>query len=310
MPKDNNMMVAVIVIVLLVFFANQEEEPIIINGDNGNNGRDTIDLCKLVESESAFTAQRLYLAGTALPGEGVRVIRMNGEIRKDLGQKSLNSGTLSTDPGVTYQLYFGENSSLYYTKPKPYTAPCKDATDDVMEQLCRYGNLTIKVLNEYGQVQSNSTQNRQAVGSDQEKTVELELTLNQSDTCYGNPDAPTGNAMCFKFNTTVIQSVKIDGASTTSTPTAISNSYNAAGFDIDCYEFEKMSDNQELTLMATITATSTDPGTSLSHNGIYIYTDDIAFDLDADTLEPIWGFEDEDDNALGTSVAGTAIYLS
>jgi hypothetical protein len=267
-----------------------------------------VDLCKLVESEASFTGQRMFLQGTSLTNEYVRVIKLNGGDQvKDLGLSSMNSGTLSTTPKATYNLYFGENSSTYYTHKEVYNAPCSDAKDDKVGVECYMDNTpTISVFDEYGNVQS-TTANFQAVDSDDERDIVVRVRVS-GDQCYGNPDAEGDNAICFRYNTSVFDSVTADTGSQ-STPYNISTNYAGAGLAISCYKLNKLQDHDYQDVNVKLDSTSDDPGDSDSHN-ITLYTDDIAFDIDADSLAEIWGFEDEDNNPLGVVEATGHIYVS
>lgn len=271
------------------------------------NGGTNVDLCKLVDGSASFTGQRMFVAGTALTGEHVRVIRV-GSIM-DLGYKSLNSGTVSTTPNANYKLYWGENSSTYYTHAEMYQAPCQDAADDKVGVLCTIDTSpTITVFNENG-VPNADTSAEQDIGQDEVVTVEVKIKAT-ADECYGNPQcAENGksNAICFEYNTSVIQSVKASSAGSV-IPYSLASS-NVAGEAISCYESQPIKDTGSETLSVTITPASGQNPTDT--DDITISYEDCAFDLNADTLEEIWGFQDEDNNNLGDSAAETAeIYLN
>jgi len=246
----------------------------------------------------------MFVKGTAITDEYVRVFKMNGDFQ-DLGQTSTNSGTLSTAPNGKYSIMVGENSSTYYTSVSDYTAPCQDATDNKVGTLCYIDTdptVTVKDENEDSQTSSTFAQ---AITTNDEVDVLVKIKV-ASDKCFGNPSAEGDNAICFKFNNTALTSVET-GTGSTNLPYA-ATAYAAAGYSINCYKFDKLADKGSVELSTTIKSGASQPG--VDHN-VTIYLDDVAFDLNADSLEAIWGFHDESNNALGSAiVTGDFIYIS
>ena len=286
------------IVVLLAMNLNQPA------ADNGNNGG--VDFGAVVEPSAVLTGQRMFLASTALTTEYARVIEVNGgSANRDLGLISLNSGSTDTTAGKTYKIYYGENSSQadggYYTNAETYVAPVQDSADNKVGIECLFDAApSITVFDEYGQVQSAGT-NIQAIGADDEKDVKIRVRA-AVDECYGNPNAPTENAICFKYNSTAYSSVVADtGAQVT--PFIIGANNVSAGHAISCYKLPKLADNGFVDIMVKIKSTSTQPTTV---DNITILLDDVAFDIDADLLTEIWGFEDEDNNELGYATNGIA----
>lgn len=268
-----------------------------------------VDLSALIDGTVTFTGSRAYLAGTALTAEYVRVIEKNGE-KKDRGTISLNSGTLSASPKKKFDLTWFWNatsvapSANYYAYPETYVYPSAERdTKSGIGYLIDTAP-TISIFDEYGQVQTSAA-NLQALGADDVKTVTLRIRA-ASDKAYGNPAATLSNAVCFSYNTTHIQNVETNTGSV-SAPYAISSEYSKAGAGLSCYNLPKVADLKYEDVPVTIKATSSEPGT---YANISVYTDDIAYDLNADTLDGIWGFQDEDNNALGDGVETTTIYIS
>ena len=263
-----------------------------------------ISLIRGQKPEASFTAERMFLKGTAITTEWVRVFKMNGDFQ-DLAQTSTDSGVLSTAPEGKYRLMYGENSTTYYTQVVDYEAPCQDATDNKVGVLCYIDtDPTVTVKDENDDSQTSSTF-AQAVTTSDEVDIIVKVKV-ASDKCYGNPSAEGDNAICFKFNNTALTSVKTETGSS-DLPYA-ATAYAAAGYSINCYNLPKLADRGEVELPVTIKSGSSEPG--VDHN-VTIYLDDIAFDLDADDLIEIWGFHDEDNNALGAAlVTGDFIYIS
>lgn len=244
------------------------------------------------------------MKGTAITTEWVRVFKLNSE-SKDLGLTSTNSGTLSTVPEANYRLMFGENSSTYYTQVVDYTAPCQDATDAKVGVLCYIDtNPTVTVKDENDDSQTSSTF-AQAVTTNDEVGITVKVKV-AADKCFGNPSASGDNAICFLYNNTALISVETE-TGTANLPYAVT-AYSAAGYSINCYNLEKLADRGQVEMPVTIKSGSSQPG--VDHN-VTIYLDDVAFDLNADSLDEIWGFHDEDNNALGSAiVTGDFIYIS
>ena len=287
---------AIIVAVLLL----NQQEPVTPTPTPTTNGG--IDLCKLVDGQASFTGQNLFLSGTALTSDYVRVIRQGSVL--DLGLTSMDSGTLATTPKATYKLYFGENTSsaTRYTQVVPYTAPCQDATDDVVGVLCTVDTApTITVKDEHGSVNTAGS-NTQAIAASDVVDIEVKIKV-AADKCYGNPDSPKKNAICFDYNSTIYDSIKAN-TPTSAIPYSIGSAKAKSGAAISCYEFDLLADTESQTLTVTIDATSTEPAST--HN-ISIWLEDTAFDINQDDLTEIWGFEDESNTNLGqTSPVGSS----
>ena len=301
--KQDTLVMAAVIIVAIIML-----KPAAI--DTTNNGVPTtnggIDLCKLVESEMSFTGQRMFLASTALTAEWARVIKSNGDgTIKDKGQISMNSGTTDTVPKAAYKIYLGENSSTYYTQPKSYTAPCSDATDDIGGVLGYIDTTpTLTAFDEYGRP---STAQALVAGDVKDVSVRVKVSADQ---CYGNPNAPSKNALCVKYitNNSGYDSIK---ASTPSqdTPYTISANNATTKYAIDCYELDLLKDTEYQDITLTLDVKDSFVYTS-EHTNITVMVDDIAFDLDADTLDEIWGFEDEDNNELGDTGLGNSVIIT
>lgn len=306
MAKQNDLVLwAIVGILAFAVFGNQGTTPP-ATGDGGSSGG-SVDLCTVVEPDASFTAQNMYVAGTAITTEYVRILK-NGGALKDLSYVSLDSGTQNTAANQLYNLYWGENSTTYYTEVERYTAPCQDATDDKVGKLCTIDtNPTVTVFDENSRVQS-STANAQAVVGDDVRDITIRVRV-ASDECFGNPDSDVSgtNAICFRYNSTVFQSVEAETGAI-AVPYPVGSVYTLANNAISCYELPKLADHGQVDIPVTLKSGSTQPTTA--HN-ISIYLDDVAFDLNADTLEEINGFSDEDNNALGSAVVtGDTIYVS
>jgi len=308
MVKNEGLLIAGAIIVAVLLLGKGGETP--VNPPPGGNGGNTgggggVDLCKLVDGQVSFTGQDKYLAGTARSTDWVRVLELNGDTNKrDLGQTSMSSGTLGVTPEGQYKLYYGENTSdtARYTYVESYTAPCKDSTDNKVGYLCTVGTPTLTVFDENGQVQSGAGTNAQAMGASDIVDVEVKFKA-VADQCYGNPQAPSKNAVCFGYNGTIFDSVKANVPSSAipySISTDSDDGTNPTGYSQVCYELDLLADTSSQILTVTLDASATEP-TGQNHN-VSITTEDVNFDLNQDTLAEIWGFSDETNNNLGAAI--------
>jgi len=305
MAKNEGLLIAgaIIVAVLLLNQQQQALPPPSNSGGSGGNTGTGVDLCKLVDGQASFTGQNKYLKGTALTTDWVRVIKQ-GSI-KDLGQISMNSGTISLDPESTYNLYYGENTSsdTRYTSIEKYVAPCQDATDNKVGLLCTVDTApAITIYNSDGQVLTNAT-NTQVIAQDEVVDVEVKVKV-AADKCYGNPESGKKNAICFGYNSTTYESVKANTPSSAATPYSIGN-IQSTGFATSCYELNLLEDTASQILTVTLKPASGKNPAPDSSDNITIKLEDVDFDLDQSTLSEIWGFQDESNNNLGvTTIAG------
>ena len=305
MPMKEGTMIALAIIVVGFLLANQggntPANPTGGNDGNTNTGGG-VDLCKLVDGQVSFTGQNLYLAGTTNTSDYVRVLEINGDGKKrDLKQTSMDSGTLGVSPEGKYKLYYGENASetSKYIYHEEYSAPCQDATDNKVGYLCQIDIApTVTVFDENGQVQSGTT-NAQAVGVSGIIDIEVKVKA-AADKCYGNPQAKSKNAICFAYNSTTFDSVKSNSASSVIPYSVSSDAQKPASYAQSCYELDLLADTSSQLLTVTLDGASTEP-TGQGH-AINVTLEDVASDLNQDTLDEIWGFSDETNNNLGAGV--------
>lgn len=294
--KMNQQTVWIIVLVLAGLWFMQNQGTTDTGGSEGG-----IDVCALVEPTAKFTAKRMFLEGTAVSDQ-VQVIKINGGgDRKELAQVSSASGTMNIEPNVNYRFYFGNTSqTTYYTHPYDYTGPCVEKEDVVTGVMCTIGTPSLTIKDENGMVQSGSS-NVQAIGADSTKKMTFKMDLSAADTCYGNPNAASDNAICFKYNTTTWTDIDMNWAGA-SIPYSISNAFSSYGHAIKCFQLPKIEDLATVEENFVVESGSTNP---TSVQNITIYIEDVAWDLNADTLDDIWGFQDEDNNNVGSSTIYT-----
>lgn len=256
-----------------------------------------------IDSGISFNAQDKFLSGTSLSTESVRIIKTNGVVA-DLGYKSLNGGTLATEPGDNYRIYYFMNgttpSNSYYSYVEEYTAPPIEATQAKIGYGCQVDTSPIFTsITSSNQVQS-STSNAQAVSANSvvEMTVKVKVHSNK---CYGTPNASKQNAICFTL--TGFSNVNANSGSV-SQPRSM-----AALGAMSCYNLPLLENLDVAEIPVTLTSGATEP--TVAHN-ITVYSDDIGLDLDGTDLHEIWDFTDEKGNNLGTPTYQTLgkIYIS
>lgn len=290
-----------LIFLVVFFYLSQPSETETQTPTQKEGGYTEEELSQLVDASVSFTGNNKHVAATALTSESVRVIKLDGATRKDLGFRSLNSGTIGVVPENKYVFYFFMNgtapSSTYYVDVQDYTAKVQDSADDATGEGCTIDTSPIVYIKQpNGSV--NSASNPMAIGAG--ASVDLEVTVRaHQDECFGMPDSPKPNIICFDYNTAAFTSIQ-------STRNALSAPYSIGGLGlgaISCYEFDKVEDGSSDTFTVTLLANG-EPTTA--HN-VSIFMDDAAFDLNGDTIQEIYGFVDEANNQLGYTVTTTPI---
>lgn len=308
MAKSPWMTILIVAIVAWLLF------PDIFSNIGGIFGqKDTEDktdgLGSLIDGTLELSGNRMFLEGTSLAGRGVRVFNDGF----DEGTQIIGTDTVTASPGDELKIYFYENDTgtsyclgtCYYTLPIYEEYPLKEIYK-LKGTGCQMDTApTTVTFDEYGQVQTASA-NAQAIAANDEKTVSVRVKPN-ADKCLGNPEASEDNTICFKYLSTSsgYQSVEANTGSQ-SLPYNISSAQSATGYDISCYKLNKLVDLAFQDVQVTIKSGSTNPGTV----NITVWIDDIAFDINADTNEEIWDFQDEDNNPLGINPVTDVIYTS
>lgn len=301
---DTNKLFALILIVVLVYIARQPAPETLPPPD-------TTDYTSLIDAGVSFTGRNLYKTGTALSTEDVRVIRMN-EGKKDLGYFSLDRGTLSVVPRVDYRFYYFMNTSPsenYYVDVEDYTGKEQDAVDDVFGEGCEIDTAPIFWVEASNGKTQSATANAQSLAASGTTDVTINIKAH-SDKCYGAPDATAegkGNLICFVYTSTPYSKIEIN-TKTASATKSIMTSGNYSNKVSSCYEFPVIQNVETYSVPVSIVATTTEP--TNAHN-ITVMSEDVDVDINADNLNEIWGYEDEDNNDLGAPLVhlGT-IYIS
>ena len=293
---EKNTLWAIALLGIFLYLSSSSSTVIIQQSSNNNT-----NIGSLVNADVSFTGVNKYISGTALTGELVKVLRLNG-VQEDLGTFSLNSGGLNVDPGTGYKFYFFMNATVpstnFYVNPQDYTGKSQEATDNVAGQGCSIDSKpVVTVVNSAGQTQTAST-NAQAVAANGNAEIEIEIK-SHSDKCYGTPGASKGNSVCFNYNSNAFSDIKSNTNYIT-----MPRSVNSLGLSnaVKCFDFDVLEDAGTDTLTIQLKGGSTEP--TIAHN-ISIFTDDIGFDLNQNTLAEIWDFTDEDGNQLSRIINST-----
>lgn len=301
---NNNVWLIFLIIIFIFLYNNPQSPP--QSTDTDSTG---LTLEQTIDSSVSFTGQNLYVAGTALTSEFVRVIKLNGGTElKNLGYESLDSGTLNTKPNDKYKFYFFMNdtvpSTTYYVDIEEYTAPVSASVDDKIGYGCTID--TSPIFTSFDSVgrQQSASANAQAVSANGNVDISI-LIKASSDTCFGMPDSPRKNIVCFNYNANAFSEVETNTGFISPPRTTGTNITSGA---VKCYTFDLIADGSYVNIPVHLTGGSTEPTTS--HN-ITVYAEDAAFDLNADTLAEIHGYTDEDGNSLASPLLNIGtIYIS
>ncbi len=256
--------------------------------------------CPIEDVTVTISSNNAYSKGTDITDGDHRVF-VNGI---DKGYTS-EDGSVTVSPDDEITVIFGENSTTYYSEVKTKTAPCS-GTLEMHGDLAAYDiTPTFTIWTEEGQVATTSA-NAQDMGSDTiyNNPIRIKTTSKYS---IGNPTNPgKGNVLCFHYNSTNFDSVKLDGADSVAIP---KNLTGIAKKTASCFSIPVIPNDPNVGTDGTwegmiISDTAgTEPDQS---SNVSILLFDTAVDLDGDTLEIIYGVEDEDKNDLGAGYADIA----
>ncbi len=285
---NNNQTWLIVLAFLFIFLYSQDSQT--------TSQTEFITNPNLIDGDVTFYGQDMYVKSLDIGTEYVRVFRFNDET-KDLGYKSLSGGQLSTSPDSEYKFYFYMSSmpsSNYYISMMDYTGSQQDATDDILAKGCLIDkDLHFAALDPSDNIITLGS--ALSISTSEEKDITVRVKV-FSDKCYGTPDAPLPNVICFAYDASYFQRVKAQSP-TVSVPSSISAMSQASGKTLKCYQMALLKDSEFTEISVNILGhKDNDPR---DQDDIEVFIDDIAFDLDASTLEEIWGYTDESGNQLG-----------
>ena len=241
-----------------------------------------------------------------------------------------SGGSASYKGATQLRVYGAENSTQYYTNRKDIDV--EDAeSQNVFINVYRNDSVpTLVMFNDRDQVNT-----AQPIGANDIKTVKIRVTAG-SRVALGNPtikctESGTSktqnaicikdNAMCFRYNTSVWDSVKPTDATYGSFPgstTVKDADLVATGFTTSCYKFPVLVGTQpnefglpkEFDMSTEIDSDSVNDPTTAFDNQINASVWDVDYDLDANTEQEIASIQDESDNNLGAASFDSILVLA
>ena len=261
---------------------------------------------------------KMYAPTTSVAGEFARVF-VEGA---DKGLKA-DSTTLGVSWKDKVEIYYAENSSVYYAAKSAFAVPCKSTIDtktydgdaDKLYQLDASTNLNFKFYNEDdGLLNADNTANEEIAAGD---IVSISGVIRGQ---YEDAYSPYGGIYAtMKYNSTAYDDIdfKVDTAgfsvSDAATPTVRSNAASATGFALKTVKINKgLVSNEYLDYTLTIDAHDTnEPGNQSGTSGdIIIYFDDEDWFRNTDTGVMEFGPEDNDDAIVGDAVNTATLHVS
>lgn len=242
-------------------------------------------------SSTTLTANNLnkYIEGVSLSNEYTKLY-VNGA---DAGQVA-DQGTKTVAPFDKLLVLYGENSTLYYTSKAEVTVPCSGALR-TQGKLARFDTApSFAPINDNGDVDTATD-----LGPSTEKTMRLKITAT-NDRSIGNPELkPLGykNVVCLRYNSTVINSLRIDGESVVSLPKRQSDN-SSVGLTWTCSSWPIQQDNEVVDKPVVVKTASTEP--TADHN-ISITIDDVDYFVNNQTGALQIGVEDEEGRDVGVA---------
>ena len=279
---NNRYLVIILLILLIISFQSR---------DNGLK-QFSDKLPNLVNADVVFMGQNMFKSVSI--SDYVRIVKGN----IDLGHKTLPNGALDTSPGERYTFYFFMNNSgpstNYYVDIMDYVAPVQESTDYLIGYGCEIDTkLIFSVKNQAGQTQTK-TSNAESLTVSESKDLTIRVGVHDNK-CYGNPESKIPNTLCFLYNSSALNiEAQSPTASISSAIAKLSLNHTNAK---RCFALPLLQDRQSEEITITITGDSLTEPTSL-HN-ISVLSDDVNVDLNKQTLQEIWGYEDESGNNLG-----------
>lgn len=200
-----------------------------------------------------------------------------------------------------------DGASDWYGQILDKSIGCKGVFD-VYFTMYKEGSPSLVVYNDDGSVNAN-TSNQQTLGANDEYDLEFEVKA-PNDAAFGAPHSDANMLVCFDYNTSEIDEVKIEGASRASVP-----QFDVATSE-ECYMIDRasFSDDAETgrekgTLSIVIdTDNSNNPSDG---NDINIRLMDPALFIHSDSGVPTYGVQDDDGDDVGVSATNDGtIYVA
>lgn len=284
----------------------------VVTGGTGTGTGGVITICDpSAKVTMAVDSWDLFAKGTEITNGSHRVF-IDGVDKGYLAE----SGTLTVSPKQKYRIILGENSTSHYSVEKNGEVPC-EGTLNVAAGLATYDtSVTFTIFSEDGETiqQASGETDTQDLSASNIYTLPFKMTVSSKQS-FGNPVHPgKGNVVCFSYNKSQYDDIKVDGATPSPIPTQVSTgSSNESSCwytpviqnSADLVDGTKVSDlivdgKYEGSILIDTASAYSDPG--VTDGNLTIVVVDTDLDLHADTLETIFAPEDETNNNLGTNV--------
>ena len=236
-----------------------------------------------------FSSWDAYAKGTNA-GTGHMILSFNG----DIGVQVNDDATKQYAPGDAYVALLG-NKTTSLTAGTDYYPVLKQGalgnkgTETIGAGQYKTGGasqLTFTVYDENDQPNTN-----QALAANGQALLKWQIKADDN-LCVGNPDTGGENAMSYTYNNTVISSVEQQSGAKIGTPTSVTSRTQHSTIT---YTFPIVCDNNKVTEDVLVKTTAE---VTSKHN-VNMTVSDITWDYNADTLEPMSGYADEDNNDIG-----------
>jgi len=195
-----------------------------------------------------------------------------------------------------------DGSADWYGEIKEVDTDCKDPYD-VYFAMYKEIATTVIGYNDDGSVNAN-TSNEQTLAANSEYDLEIKITA-PNDGAFGAPSGDANILVCFDYNTSAYDEIKIEGATKKDVP-----SFDIATSE-ECWELERV------TFMDAITGgreketytvhIDTDNTNAPSSDDINVRLMDGAMYVNGDTGMPEYGVADEDGDDVGLAVANNVV---
>jgi hypothetical protein len=226
----------------------------------------------------------------------------------DISPQSVNDdGTVTVPTNAEFTALAGENGSNYFTKLITVETGCSDPKS-VAPELLKVGSATITLVND-DSATVNSDANHESMSASSTYTTEVTARAG-ADECISSEN---GLVIAIEYDATYFQEFEsdlddYDGSIYITHNSSGEGSQNSGLDQWATFMYDgAVCDNEKLEFIVTATTTSTEP-TEDTNNVIWILPMD--YDKDEDTLEPILGIYDEDNNLIAPSTVNATQFVA
>lgn len=221
-----------------------------------------------------------------------------------------DTGTLTIGSGKEGRVLFGNSSEIsagFYPTLQNFKVACETEAQTVsgMQKDKNSTALTITVFDQAGRVQ-NASDNPQAVDVNGESTIKVQIKSSSRD-YFGDEKI----AVVFDVNSNAWDDVEISGIGGLSANAISSTPAVHAGLASSkaiTWEIAELKGSSLYEYSLTLDAGATEPTTANGNITVSMYPQ--SYFLNAETGEPQKGYNDEQNNYVGTQKAGFTIYVN